>query len=217
MKTHLLIGTAVAIALGSMALAAERETSFSPTTIEFEGRRWAHDATGRFAVEEYRGKTALRLCGGYDASICLPDVEFKDGVIEVDLAALSRSTPGIGFRGRDNGKWCNRVTFNHWLRKGQVADILEQAVVTRKNGTVLVLNLRGPGPDGSRESWDGPGWFHAKVVVLGDTVKVYLNGSEEPAIELGAVFDKDRKGMLGLCGGGGGGFYFANFRYVTVE
>jgi UDP-N-acetyl-D-mannosaminuronic acid transferase (WecB/TagA/CpsF family) len=114
--------------------------------------------------------------------------------------------------------WHNTIIFNRWPGKDQdKSDIVEQAVVTRRNGTVLVLNIRGSGQDSIPDRMDGPEWFHAKVVVQGDGVKVYLNGGEEPSIEVGAVFDGDRKGVLGLCGGGGLGFYFANFRYNTVE
>jgi len=212
MRGVLTFGAATIAVLGSTTFA---QPTSSPNTIEFEGKKWECHSADRVAVKEYRGKTALRIYGGYDTAAYLPDVEFHDGTIEVDMAALDRSLPGIGFRGRDNGNWCSKILFNHWRGEDQdQGEFVEQAVVTRRNGTVLVLNIRGSGQDNTRDRMDGPDWFHVKAVIQADKVKVYLNGSEEPSIELGAMFDGNEKGVLGLCGGG---FYFANFRYTAVE
>ena len=215
MRKVLATGAAVFTVLCGTALAAEQQPPSSRSTIEFEGRTWTHDAGGRVSVEEYRGMTALCVYGGTTASVYLPDVEFQDGTIEVDVAAMGRSTPGIGFRGRDHGNWRNTVLFNHWRANDQqTSGGVEQAVVTRRTGTVLVLNIRKSGEDAIPGGPDGPEWFHVKVVVEGGKVQVYLDGSEEPSIEVGAMFDPNEKGALGLCGRH---FYFANFRYTTVE
>ena len=218
MREVLATGAVIVTVLGWTACVVEHEPSSSGSTIAFEGRNWRHDVADQVSVEEYRGKTALHLYGGPDNSVYLPEVEFQDGTIEVDFATVDRSTPGIGFRGRDNGTWCSKILFNHWPGNDQDhGEFVEQAVVTRRSGTVLVLNIRGSGQDSLPDGTDGPEWFHVKVVVQGDGAKVYLNGAEEPSIEVGAVFDRNRKGVLGLCGGGGGGSYFANFRYNTLE
>lgn len=215
MRRVLATGAAVVTVLGWTAFAAEHGLSSSRNTIEFEGRKWTHDVADRVSVEEYCGKTALRVSGGRTGSVYLPDVEFRDGTIEVDIAAIGRSTPGVGFRGRDNGNWHNTIIFNRWAGKDQdKSDVVEQAVVTRRTGTVLVLNIRKSGQHTIRDALDGPEWFHVKLVVQGRKVQAYLDGSEEPSIEVGAMFDPNEKGVLGLCGRH---FYFANFRYTTVE
>ena len=214
MRRVLAISAAVVALLGSTAFAAEDERSSSGHTIEFEGRKWRHDASDRVFVEQHRGKTALRVQGTRTtSSVYLPEVEFQDGAIEVDFAAIDRSIAGIGFRGRDNENWCNTIMFNRaW--PGKDRDEVEQAIVTRRVGTVLVLNIRRSEEDTIRHTADGPEWFHVKVVVQRSNVQVYLNGSEEPDIEVGAVFDPNEKGVVGLCGRH---FYFANFRYTTAE
>ncbi len=201
--------------LGSTAFATDYEPSTLRDTIEFEGRQWRCDLADEVVVVEYRGKTALRVRGGPTAAVYLPEVEFQDGVIEVDFATPGRSAPGIGFRGHDNGMWHNEIKFNRWPGENQDKRVVvEQAVVTRRANTVLLLNTRGPGFSSIRDKTEGPDWFHVKVVVQGDRVQVYLNGDEEPTFEVGAVFDGNRSGALGLCGGD---FFFKNFKYTAAE
>jgi len=198
MKRILTFGAAMIAVLGSAVFA---QPTSPPNTIEFEGKKWECHSADRVAVKEYRGKTALRIFGGYDTAVYLPDVEFQDGTIEVDIAPMDRLIPGIGIRGRDNGTWCNKILLNHWRGENQgQCEFVEQAVVTRRNGTVLVLNIRRSGQDNTRDRMDGPDWFHVKAVIQADKVKVYLNGSDEPSIELGAMLDGNEKGVLGLCG-----------------
>lgn len=216
MRKVLTTCAAVTTMLVWTAFAVEHEPSSSRDTIEFEGRKWRHDADARVSVKKYRGKTALHVRGARShSSVYLPGIDFQNGTIEVDIAALDSTTPGIGFRGREKGYWCNRIMFNHWRGKDEDKhDVVEQAVVTRRMGTVLLLNIRRSGRDGNCGRRGLHDWYHVKLVVQGDTVSVYLNGSKQPSIELGAMLDGNTKGVLGLCGGGNGGFYFADFRYT---
>lgn len=212
-RTVFVTNLAFMTAIGLTALAAEREPTAHRSAIEFEGREWRYTRADRVAVEEYRGKTALLLNGGNGNSVYLPDVEFRDGTIEVDIAALDRSLPGIGFRGRENGYWRNVVFFNRWRgTENDKCDVVEQAAITHRTGTNLVLNIRTSASDGIHTRPDLCEWFHVKIVVLGSSVTVYLNDSQEPSFAVGAMLDVNEKGVLGLCGGD---CYFANFRYTT--
>ena len=210
------MGVAIATVFGATAFAAGDRLSTVPDTVEFEGRRWRYHSIRRAVVKEYRGKTALCVNGQRsDGAVYLPGIEFRDGVIEVDMATPDRSAPGIGFRGRDKGKWRNRIMFSR--RRGRSQDrrgVVEQAVVTRKASTVLLLNIEESRYYGLSEELGGYDWFHVKIVVQGDTIRVYLNGGQKPSVVVGAMFDGDQKGVLGLCGGD---FYFANFKYTTVS
>jgi len=191
----------IVAALASMAFAVERESSALCDTIEFQGKTWKHNPDNRVAVEEYRGNAALHLYGG-DKPAYLSGVKFREGALEVDLARTDRKPPGIGFRGRDNGNWRNVILFN--LRKAEHQDtreFVEQGVGTRRNGTVLLLNIRTPDPCK---------WLHVKATVQGRKVAVYLNGNAKPSIEVDGMFDEDEEGVVGLYGQG----CFANFRYT---
>lgn len=216
MRRFLVVGAAITTVVGATAFAAGQEPPTPGGTVEFEGRQWGRHLVSHVAVEEYRGKTALCVeGGGVNSSIYLPGVEFRDGTIEVDIATPGRSAPGIGFRGRDKGKWRNRIMFSRWRGKeDDKRGVVEQAVVTRRTSTVLHLNIRESRQYGLPKGLGGYDWFHVKVVVQGDTAKVYLNGSKEPSIEVGAVFDANEKGEVGFCGGH---FYFANFQYTNAK
>ena len=193
--------------------ATQCEAASGEKTIEFEGKQWVTDLADRVTVEEYRGTTALCVRGRNDSYVYLPDVEFQDGTIEVDIAIEPRSVPGIGFRGRDDGKWYDKIMIDR--RRGEPRDpneMVEQAVVTRRNGTLVLLRVGTPRQDGLGKKPDLYEWFHLKVAIRGKDVKVYLNGNEEPSIEVGGMFDDIGRGTLGVCGRD---FYFANFRYTS--
>jgi hypothetical protein len=206
-------GMLLSILLGSTALPADNQSPTQQDAITFEEKGWELHEVTRAAVEDYRGKTALRVQGQHtDSSVFLPGVEFKDGTIEVDIAALDRTQPGIGFRGRAGGMWRNEIIFNFWPVKGErAAKHLEQAVLTRKDNTVLVLNIRQSARDDVRCSVK---WFHVKIVVRESKVQIYLDGNGRPSIEMGNVFDETQRGAIGLFGGD---FYFANFSYTSDE
>jgi len=216
MRSVSVMGGAIVMMLGATVFATGGGSSALPDTIEFEGRKWSHHLAGRAVVEEYRGKTALCVRGvRTDCSVYLPEVEFQDGTIEFDIATPARSVPGIGFRGRANGKWRNRIMFSRRRGKGQEKrGVVEQVVVTRKASTVVLLNIRESRQYGVPEERGGYDWLHVKVVAQGDTVKVYLNGGQAPSVVVGALFDGDEKGVLGLCGGR---VCFANFRYTNAD
>jgi hypothetical protein len=212
-RTVFVTNLAIMTAIGLTASAVEREPIEHRSAIEFEGREWRYTRADRVAVKEYRGKTALLLSGGNGSFVYLPDVEFGDGTIEVDIAAIDRSLPGIGFRGRDNGYWRNVVFFNRWRgTENDTCDVVEQAAITHRTGTNLVLNIRTSASDGSHTRPDLCEWFHVKIVVQGSSVTVYLNNSQVPSFEVGAMLDVHEKGVLGLCGND---CYFANFRYTS--
>ncbi len=215
MRLIALGGLAIMVSIAPGAQGSGDEAAVGRTTIEFEGNRWECHSADRVAVQEYRGKTVLRVDGGHDTAVYLPDVEFQDGTIEVDMATTGRSVPGIGFRGRDDGDWRNQIIFIHQRASVQNdSDFVEQAVVTRRTNTVLVLHIRKSVQDGVRNSANWGGWFHVKVIIKGGHVVVFLNGSEEPSFEVGAMFDANEKGVLGLCGGN---FCFTNFQYTVAE
>ncbi len=216
MSRTLVISAAIATMLGAIASGAEHGSFPPDETIEFEGRKWMRYSNSHVDIEEFQGKTALYVQGDRrNASVYLSGVEFHDGTIEVDIAAPARFAPGIGFRGLDKGQWRNRIMFSRRRGKdGDRREVVEQVVVTRRTGTVLLLNTRRPAFPSTREGHLGHVWFHVKVVVQGDSVSVYLNGGKKPDVTIGGLFDANEKGELGFCGGH---LYFANFRYTSAD
>ncbi|NQT16716.1 MAG: hypothetical protein HQ582_28420 [Planctomycetes bacterium] len=208
---------ALALCICPPAFPAEGEPAAvaSSGTIEFEGKRWNLDSAHSVTVEEYKGRTALGVRGRRDTYVHLADVELRDGTIEVDIAAQSRATPGVGFRGRNNGESYDRVVFGPARRSPMnQGSLLEQAVITRRGGTLLLLRLGLPAEREPGKNLDLYGWFHVKIVVCGQGLRVYFDDSREPIIIADKILDGDRRGTVGVCGND---FYFANFRYTSRE
>jgi hypothetical protein len=213
---------AVAVALAALlrptvfAEAPAPAPSDGPQTVEFEGKRWASDLPGQVTVTEYEGKTALCVLGNIDTCVYLPDVAFRDGTIEVDVATGSRAIPGIAFRYRRDGERFDRVMLNRWRRSSMhEGPLIEQAIVTRHKGTALFLRVGVPDErDDSGTRPEFHGWFHLKLVVRGRKLAVYLDDEEHPSIEVDEMLDGGEGGTLGVCGRN---FYFANFRYTPLK
>jgi len=189
------------------------ETS-SDRLITFEGKQWRTSGAERVEVEKHAGQELLFVEGSNRTFTYLPDVAFQNGAIEVDFACQPRTVPGVAFHLRAQGDRRDEVLFNRWPASDQQMRIhVEQAVVTRRDGTATILNVRMPRQSSpSVDLPEGFVWFHVKLQIDGGQLRVFLNGSEQADFEVGSMFDEDASGAVGVCGGG---FYFANFRYVT--
>jgi hypothetical protein len=190
-------------------------TPQSHGTIDFEGRRWEFDSIHNVSVEEYEGKTSLWVQGRANAYVHLPDAQFRDGSIEVDIAAQPRFCPGVGFRGRSDGQWCDKVMFGPARRSPMnEGSLFEQAVITRREGTLVLLRLGMSGEGERGKQFDLFRWFHVKIVVRGQGVQVYVDDSREPVIVADKILDDCGHGTVGVFGNR---FYFANFHYTPCE
>ena len=54
-------------------------------------------------------------------------------------------------------------------------------------------------------------WFHAKFVIKGKSLKVFVNGSDNPILTVDPMLDGVSKGSVGVWGWDS---YFANFKYT---
>ncbi len=107
------------------------------------------------------------------------------------------------------------ILFNCWSGSGKGGEMtVEQAVVTRRSNMVALLNIRVPPHDSAGRKQETHDWFHVKLVIQGDNVKLYLDTNQEPSLELGAMLNETERGTLGFFGSE---FVFANFRYTTLE
>ncbi len=189
-------------------LAVEHVQAAEFQTIQFEGSVWeSHNAT-QLSVKKYLGIEALHVLGNNSTYVSLPDVKFQEGTIELDMAMALRSPPGIMFHGSP-GKDRNKV-FVNFLPGRENADAikLEQVVVTQKEGTTIILNVRKAQRDAPRDRSDLGDWIHVRLDFHGKMLSVFLDGNHEPCIELASIFDI-RNGSIGVCGGN---CYFANLR-----
>lgn len=182
--------------------------------ITFEGKEWVADYALKAKVTNYKGKEALNIIGREQTYVFLPIDEFQDGTIEVDIA--SDAFCGIGFRGRDNGQRVERLYFRPmFTANADRRDMTVQYAVTgRKDGHWLELRKSAPGKYNAEADIEPGEWFHAKFVIKGTSLKVYINGSEEPQMVVDPLLDGVSQGSVGVWGWDS---HFANFKYVPAR
>ena len=148
----------------------------------------------------------------------LKGTDFSEGIIEFDAKGrdlLQKSFIGVAFHGTDN-KTYEAVYFRLFnfqsadpVRKVHAVQYIsvpqfdfETLRETRKDefeSAVLPSNIQATE------------WFHVKIEILKGRVKVYLNNSPEPCLDVSSLNPKVRTGKVGLWVGNNSNGDFANF------
>jgi hypothetical protein len=167
-----------------------------------------------------KGKPALFT----PAAIWFDDIRFSDGTIECDI--LGKSSPrgsnflGIGFRGANDSTY-DVVYFRPFNFRAENPENSRHAVQYVSHPQWTWQKLRAektgqyekpivPPPDGDH-------WFHAKIVVAGKKVSVFVNDATEPSLVVETLNDRT-SGRVGIWGGDAGdGGYFANLKITPAK
>lgn len=137
----------------------------------------------------------------------LKDVTFSEGTIEVDLKgndAMQQTFPGIVFHAIDTITY-DAVYFRPFnfqsadpVRKIHAVQYISQpeypwnVLRETKNGMYEKAVTPAPGPND---------WFHAKIVVKGKEINVYVNDSKVPSLTVTKLNERTT-GMIGIwCDG----------------
>jgi hypothetical protein len=176
----------------------------------------------KLEAADYKGRKAVRLTkeDAGEGIALLPDADFQDGIIEVDLAMEATTPPGfrnpgfvgIAFRARSDGSRYELF----YLRPGN-SQAADQAM---RNHSAQYSSA----PDFSwyrlRREWPGiyeayaelqpEVWTHVKIEVAGRSAKLYLNGSAKPSLLVDGLKGQDLRGAVGLWGYAGEECYFSN-------
>ena len=194
----------------SEAKAADRIDSYQgePKEIEFEGKTWnATHAIGA-EVKEFKGQKALHIAGREQCLAFLPDVDFKNGTIEVDMAGDIFT--GLVFRVRDGGKRTEKVYFrpqNSGTAKHQ--NTVQYSVIGRPDGHWSALRRNSPGKYESGAEIKQSEWFHVRLEVKDSKVEVFVN--DESVLRVDPMLDGGSEGAIGVWGWDS---YFANYKYT---
>ena len=168
--------------------------------IDFESDRW--DITGA-RITEYLGRTCLM------GTAFLKDVEFENGIIEVDMAVKKmRSYPGINFRIQAPGNLENFYIRPH--RSPFYTDVLQYTPVFDGLAGWQLYN-----GEGYTAGYDIPyeQWLHIRLEVNGRQARVFINDDETPALVVHDLKHGLSKGTIGVTGPADGSSYFSNFSY----
>ena len=139
-----------------------------------------------------------------DGLAWLKDIEFENGIVELDIKGTDvrgRSFVGLAFHGLDketyDAIYFRPFNFKSPERKGHAVQYISHPEKTwsflRTNFPEQYENPVTPVP----EPID---WFHAKIVIEYPNVKVYVNNSEIPSLEIKQLSNR-KKGWIGLWAG----------------
>ena len=167
--------------------------------IDFKSDQW--NLQGR--IVDHLGKASLM------GAAFLKDVEFENGVIEVDMAFEgSRCFAGILFRIRPGRNYENFYIRPH--KTGQY-DALQYTPVFNGNSGWQLYSGEGytaAAPIPHKQ------WVHVKLEVYGSQARVYLDHSDKPFLVVHDLKHGQSKGSIGLSGTGNGLSYFSNFKFT---
>lgn len=145
----------------------------------------------------------------------LKDVNFTEGTIEVDIRGndqMQATFPGILFHSADtlthdaiyfrpfNFQSADPVRKIHAVQYVSAPDFPWKLLRDTKNGQYEKAVTPAPGPND---------WFHAKIVVKGKEITVYVNDSTTPSITVTKLNDR-KTGGIGFVNDGSKPGEFAN-------
>jgi hypothetical protein len=153
----------------------------------------------------------------HDGLLWMKDIVFSNGTIEVDLKGKDvrgRSFLGIAFHGLNDSTfdvvYFRPFNFKSPERSNHAVQYVSHPTypwyILRENFPEQYENPVAPIPDPAD-------WFHAKIVVQHPSVKVYVNNSEEPSLEIDQLTDRI-DGWLGFWVGYGSDGAFRNLKIV---
>jgi hypothetical protein len=164
---------------------------------------------------DMKGRPALFTTG----AIWLEGVEFTEGTIECAILGKSAprgsNFPGLAFHGADDATF-DCVYFRPFNFRAENPEQASHAVQyislpewpwqkLRAEKTGQYEKPITPAPDGDT-------WFHARIVVAGRKVTVFVNDAKEPSLDV-ELLNPRTGGRVGLWGGDAGdGGYFANLK-----
>jgi len=170
--------------------------------VPFDSDRWQ---VPNARVTEFLGRPALTFAG----MATLPDVEFEDGVMEVDLAFTGeRAYPGFVFRLASPDEYEEFYIRPH--RSNFYDDVLQYTPVF--NGGSCWQLSNGPGYTATAVI-PANEWIHVRLEVKGTQARIFLGDVDSPALEITRLGHGRSKGRIGIKSLQPGTAWFSNFRY----
>ncbi len=184
-----------------LAVAAAVSVGASAETAGFDPELWELQGA---SVVEYMGRESL-VGFAY-----LKDVEFENGVIDVDVAVDGRrSYPGINFR-IQSARDYERYYMRPHRTCGQYPDVHQYTPTI--NGIAGWQLYNGNGFTSFGEVPKGE-WVHLRIEVHGTQARVFLGDMENPVLEVDELVHGISRGSIGLNGPRDGSAYFSNFSW----
>ena len=182
-------------------------TTASMVSVDFDSPQWQiMDANAR--KEEFLGRKSLFLKSGF---AFLKDVDFQDGVVEVDMA-MTNLTSFVGVLFRAESADDHEIVYFRPFKSGQ-PDAVQYT--PSFNGSAGWQLYSGNGYTTALEIPHDQ-WVHVRMEISGLTLKLYFNNSEKPVLineDLKRGYSRGSLGLWGIVNGG----HFSNFRYQIMK
>jgi glyoxylase-like metal-dependent hydrolase (beta-lactamase superfamily II) len=200
------------------AVFAQPPNTIIPDLARLTDGKYAQVFNRALTVATEEGRTLARLDARTgDGGVLLEGVQLADGIIEVDLKGkdvAQQSFLGIAFHVVD---WTtlDAVYFRPFNFRGADAERRSHSVQFVSHPANTWQRLRTERPAQFEQAIDAPpdpnGWFHARIVLAGGRVEVFVNGAAKPSLaveDLGAA----KSGGVALWVGNGSDGAFASLR-----
>jgi sugar lactone lactonase YvrE len=189
----IIVSFACICTMGALAWAQEG-------VIGFDTNRWdAKDAV----IVDYLGRKCMM------GHATLKNVQFENGVIEVDVAVDGRATyPGIVFRMADEGNFERVYIRPH--RAGRYPDAVQYT--PNFNGFEEWQLCNGTGFTAAADIPQNE-WVHLKLEVQGTRARVFVGNADRPTLIVNDLRRGVSKGVIGLVCNRDKRAYFSNFSY----
>jgi hypothetical protein len=221
---QVLTGLAAVVAVAWLAPAATpRGEVIAPDLSRLAAGEGWHVVGRKAAVLDEAGKKGVKFDRRRGTGLAwADDLDFTDGVIDVDIKGEDRpgqSFVGVAFRVAD-GKTHDAVYFRPFNFKSADPVRRSHAVqyVSHPQHTWSRLRQEHPGAYEKPVSPvpDPGGWFHARVVVEGQKVRVFVDGAREPSLVVTELSGRTG-GKVGLWVGDDSGGEFANLKVAPAK
>ena len=197
-------------------------------TISLDNTDQLRPVNVRMETVTYKGRKALRVLDGAQGTgeqerlVMLPQTDFQNGVIELDLAGEPGPNAGEGARGfvglafRVAADQSRYECFYLRPTNGRAEDQL------RRNHSVQYISMPGfpwqllrkdfPGKYESYVDLVAGEWTKVKIEVRGEKARLYVNGAEQPTLLVNDLKQGQSKGTIALWIGTGTLAHFSNLR-----
>ena len=177
---------------------------FSQKIIPFDSENW--DMT-QGKVVQYLGRDAL------SGTAKLNDIEFVNGIIEVDIAVTGvASYPEINFHYQNSEEYEHFYIRPH--RSEIYNDVLQYLPVI--NGDKAWQLYTGENYTAGAKIPINE-WLHIKIEVKDNQARVYLNYSEQASLKISRLYYGKNAGGISLSTSVPGTAYFSNFSVTTTS
>ncbi|NOU59837.1 family 16 glycoside hydrolase [Marinifilum caeruleilacunae] len=187
------------------------------------------EVNANYKKSDYKGIKSLRVepsAAKTEARfIALKSVDFKDGIIEVDVVgkraesagAMARGFVGVAFHvNEDNSKFeCFYIRPTNGRAKDQMRRNHSVQYISYPDYPWHKLRKETPGKYETYADLQEGVWTKLKIKVKGSKAVLYVNGVEQATLIVNDLKHGEKAGKIGLWVGPGTEAYFANLKLTN--